>query len=198
MKKIIEIYCCDVCEKEVEGKSYLKSMIIPSKDAETEVDTISTVELCPECTNKVKTLIFGSFATVYTNVDGTVHKVKLPEVEPPKVEPPKVDTTVSSVSTRIIPKAAAALDKVSKAAVDTMKKIKVTVPGPEPKIEPVVEPNIPNKKEMTNEEWAEEVKEMLKNGKKVTEIAAHYGITKSVAYHRMYDVGISPKQYRPR
>lgn len=186
MKKIIEIYCCDVCEKEVNGKKDLEDMILPCKETETEVDMTSTLELCEECAGKVRNLIFGSFAKVFVYDNGKVHRVELP-----KVEAPKVDTTVSTVSTRIIPKAAAALEKVAKAAVEFDNAIEKAV---EPKAAPA-SPIYQNESK-GNEEWGDEVREMLKNGKTVTEIAAHYNLNKSAAYKRMSNLGISPKQFR--
>ena len=169
MKKIIEIYCCDVCGKEVDGKKDLENMILPCKETETEVDMTSTVELCAECTGKVRNLIFGSFAKVFVYENGEVHRVELPKVESPKVEPPKVDTTVAAVKTRIIPAAAAPIKA---------------------KEEPA-----PAK---IDDSWGDEVREMLKNGKTVNDIALHYGLNKSTTYNRMNNLGISPKQFRPR
>lgn len=185
MKKIIEIYCCDVCEKEVKGKKDLEDMMLPCKETETEVDMTSTLELCAECADKVRNLIFGSFAKVFVYDNGEVHRVELP-----KDEKPKVDTTVSTVSTRIIPKAAAALEKCAKAAKEFDNAIEKAAEPIKAKEEPA-----PAK---IDDSWGDEVREMLKNGKTVHEIAQHYGLNKSTTYNRMNNLGISPKQYRPR
>lgn len=179
MKKIIEIYCCDVCEKEVKGKKDLEDMMLPCKETETEVDMASTLELCAECAGKVRKLIFGSFAKIFVYENGEVHRVERPKV---------VDTTVPAVKTRIIPKAAAALEKAAKAAEAAavpMAELATTIN----------KTNVTNE-EYAKEEWADEVREMLKEGKTVTEIAAHYNLNKSAAYKRMSNLGISPKQFR--
>ncbi|MBQ9699542.1 MAG: hypothetical protein IJV71_02875, partial [Lachnospiraceae bacterium] len=153
------------------------------KDAETEVDTCSAVELCTECAGKVRNLIFGSFAKIFTNTDGTVHKVELPKVETVAAALEKVSKAAEETK-KMIPKMPAALKKAVKAAEEAKVAAEPTTP--------------PQKVAPKDEEWANEVREMLKNGKTVHEIALHYGLNKSTTYNRMNHLGISPKQFRPR
>ena len=188
MKKVIEIYCCDVCEKEVDGNKDLEKIVLPCKEMQTEVDVSSTFELCTECASKVRSLIFGSLAKIFIYENGDIHRVELPKTKP--AEQPKMIT-----------KAAAALKEVAKAAVKTKTAFdEVTKAAEDAKMaaEPKAEPATPQNESKTNEEWGNEVREMLKNGKTVHEIALHYGLNKSTTYNRMNALGISPKQYRPR
>lgn len=167
MKKVIEIYCCDVCQKEVVIKDALNNVKLPCINS-LSVPDYATFELCDDCEAKVRQVIYGNFAKI-TAYSGEVHNVELPKNE-----------TVAAEPVKIAPKATVAIEKKPK----VVEKNRTTTP--------------PQIKTETNEEWAEEVREMLKDGKTVADIAAHYNLTKTTAYKRMNNLGISPKQFRPR
>ena len=168
MKKVIEIYCCDVCQKEVPIKDALNDVKLPCINS-LSVPDYATFELCDDCEAKVRRVIYGNFAKI-TAYSGEVHNVEFPKNE-----------TVAAEPVKIAPKATVAIEKKPK----IVERDGTTTTPPQNKAE-------------TNEEWAEEVREMLKNGKTVHEIALHYGLNKSTTYNRMNHLGISPKQFRPR
>ena len=81
MKKTIEIYSCDLCEKEVNEKN-LTLLTIPCREIPSFKATTVTVDVCPECLERIGKAIWENVSLIYVTDNKQIFDVDWAKEEP--------------------------------------------------------------------------------------------------------------------